>query len=278
MRLSGDRPNGAALGTAADVPDRRFVGQLFRGLAPRYDRIVLTYSLGQDLRWKQQLLRSVRLAPGDRALDLATGTGLLLDRLAGRLPSSQLIGADINRSMLLARSPRLPHRQLVQADAQCLPFATGSFDVVTAGYLLKYVELERFAHEIARVLRPGGRFGGYDFSRPRHGTAIGELYSLYLHRVLPVVGPATSRLPNDAAGLFGFLASIAESSGWEERAPDVFARAGLVDVVVAPSLGGAVSSIVARRSAMLSGSSPPLGSRDGRGDRPAAGEGASNNS
>jgi demethylmenaquinone methyltransferase/2-methoxy-6-polyprenyl-1,4-benzoquinol methylase len=256
MRSRGDRLEGPAFGSKADVPHRRFVRQLFRGLAPRYDRIVLAYSLGQDLRWKQQLLRRVRISPGDRALDLATGTGLLLDRLAARIPDSQLVGADINRSMLLARSPRLPLRRLVQADAERLPFATGSFDVVTAGYLLKYVDLERFAREIARVLRPGGRFGGYDFSRPQHGTAMGELYSVYLHKVLPAVGPATSQLPSDAAELFGFLASVAESSGWEERAPGAFARAGLGEVELSPSLGGAITWIVVQRSARASSGLP----------------------
>ena len=221
--------------------------QLFRGLAPRYDRIVLAYTLGQDLRWKQLLLRRLRIGPDDRALDLASGTGLLLDRLAATVPDAHLVGVDQSRAMLLAGQPHRPPRRLVQANAERLPFASGSFDVITAGYLLKYVDLDAFAHEVARLLRPGGRFGGYDFSRPRHGTPVGELYSIYLHRLLLVVGPATSRLPADAADLFEFLASVAESSRWEERAPAAFAAAGLTDVEVAPSLGGAVSWLWTRR-------------------------------
>ncbi|MCI4319238.1 MAG: class I SAM-dependent methyltransferase [Thermoplasmata archaeon] len=231
------------------VPERRFVRQLFRGLAPRYDRFVLAYTLGQDLRWKQHLLRRLRVSEGDRALDLACGTGLLLDRLSARLPGSRVVGADLSRSMLLARRPRFPLPHLVQADAERLPFTPGSFDVVTAGYLLKYVDLDRFAREVGRLLGPGGRFGGYDFSRPQHGTSVGALYSLYLHRVLPVVGPATSRLSGEAANLFGFLATIAESSGWEVRAPAAFSRAGFAEVEVTPSLGGAVRWIWARRAA-----------------------------
>jgi demethylmenaquinone methyltransferase/2-methoxy-6-polyprenyl-1,4-benzoquinol methylase len=230
---------------APTPPERRRVGELFRWLAPEYDRALNAYSLGQDLRWKAVLVRGLRPRRGDRALDLACGTGLISERLARAVGSASVVGVDINRNMLLAGARG--DRALVQADAQRLPFADRTFDIVSAGYLLKYVRLERFVPELRRILRPGGRFGGYDFSRPRRGTATGRLYSVYLHDVLPGLGRALRPEDPGWESLFEFLGNVAERSGWEERIAGVFAEEGFERVRVRPSLGGAVSWVWASR-------------------------------
>jgi demethylmenaquinone methyltransferase / 2-methoxy-6-polyprenyl-1,4-benzoquinol methylase len=231
----------------AEIPDRGFVGQIFRGLAPRYNRVLLAYSLGQDLRWKSVLIRRLRPRKGERALDLACGTGLILGRLATNLGSAGTVGADVSRAMLLEVPPaRTPHR-LIQADAERLPLAPRRFDIVTAGYLLKYVELDRFFVEVARVLRPGGRFGGYDFSRPTYDTILGRLYSIYLHRILASLGRARGRPEGDWRALFEFLPRIVESSGWESRVQRSIERAGLVGCEIVTSLGGAITWVWARK-------------------------------
>jgi demethylmenaquinone methyltransferase/2-methoxy-6-polyprenyl-1,4-benzoquinol methylase len=237
-----------------DLPNRRFVAELFQGFAPRYNGVLLAYSLAQDLRWKEVLVRRLRPERGERALDLGCGTGLILDRLSNVLGESDAVGADINRTMLLQVLHTGASPPLVQANVERLPFASQAFDIVTAGYLLKYVQLDRLFLEVARVLRPGGRFGGYDFSRPIRGTPIGTLYSIYLHRILPWIGRGRGRQRGAWRSVFEFLPQIVESSGWESRVLDALERAGFVGVEVVPSLGGAITWVWARKGPMAEGS------------------------
>lgn len=233
------------------VPDRRFVHALFDGLAPRYDGALLGYTLGQDLRWKRVLLDRLSPQRGERVLDLACGTGLLIDRLARRVGAENVLGVDTNRRMLAARPRTLTSRGLLQSNAVRLPLRPHSFDIVTAGYLLKYVDLNAFAQEVARVLRPGGRFGAYDFSQPIRTSVTGRLYSLFLHRALPAWGRGlwTESPPRSWRSVFDFLPLVAESSMWEGRVQKSLREAGFRDVEVVPSLGGAITWVWARSCA-----------------------------
>jgi ubiquinone/menaquinone biosynthesis methyltransferase len=228
------------------VPDRRVVTNLFSGLAMHYNRVLQGYSFGQDMRWKEVLIRRLHPTRGERALDLACGTGLILDRLSRMLGRSRVIGADINRSMLLEMRRRGAPYRAVQSNAERLPLCSNQFDLVTAGYLLKYVQLDRFFREVARVLRPGGRFGGYDFSRPLRGTPIGRLYSVYLHRLLPWFGGRASQGTDSWRSVFDFLSQVAEASGWEDHVGAALRGAGFTDVELTPSLGGAITWVWAR--------------------------------
>ena len=228
-------------------PARPFVNGLFHWLAEDYDRAVLTYSLGQDLRWKSTLIKTIRPRSGDRALDLACGTGLIMERLGRELGDPAIVGMDINRTMLLKARGYGRDRKLIQGDAESIPLADASFDIVTAGYLPKYVELDRFAREVARVLRPGGRFASYDFSRPLHATLAGRAYSLYLHRVLPGVASGFSNGDSSWRTLFEFLAHMAETSEWETRIVAALEGAGFRSIQMVPSLGGAVTWVWAVR-------------------------------
>ena len=230
------------------VPRREFVADLFDGLAPRYDDVLRVYTLGQDLRWKNVLIRRLHPVAGERVLDLACGTGLILERLSKLVGVSNIVGADLSRAMLLELNHRRDGYPIVQADAESLPFKSGSFDVVTAGYLLKYVRLARFLPELVRVLRPSGRFGAYDFSRPMHGTPLGALYSIYLHRLLPVLGRTPGARGRGWRRVFSFLPEISESSRWESRMEGELARAGFSGVEVVPSAGGAITWVWARKS------------------------------
>jgi demethylmenaquinone methyltransferase / 2-methoxy-6-polyprenyl-1,4-benzoquinol methylase len=229
------------------IPDRQVVSTLFSGLATRYNRVLLGYSLGQDLRWKEVLIRRLQPARGERALDLACGTGLILDRLSRVLGESHVVGADINRNMLLEMRHAGAPYQVVQSNAERLPLRPNEFDLVTAGYVLKYVRQDRFFQEVARVLRPGGRFGGYDFSRPLRGTPMGRLYSMYLHRLLPWFGGRPGQGTDTWRSVFDFLSQVAETSGWEDRVGEALERAGFVDVELVPSFGGAITWVWARK-------------------------------
>ena len=229
------------------VPEAEVVGRIFDGLSPHYDRVVQLYTFGQDFRWKSVLVRKLNLHRGETALDLACGTGLIARRLADRLGERSVVGADINRAMLQAAVDGRRSGALVQADAQRLPFRAGSFDVVTAGYLLKYVNLRVLLAEVARVLRPGGRFGGYDFSRPIRETQAGRLAALYLDRILPIAGRRRNREVAGWREVFSFLRRTIEESGWEARLRSELSLAGFREIELSPSLGGAITWAWAHR-------------------------------
>ncbi|MGC2034229.1 MAG: class I SAM-dependent methyltransferase [Thermoplasmata archaeon] len=228
------------------VPDRGLVRDLFAWLAPRYDAAVATYSWGQDLRWKHTLLRRLGPRPGQRALDLACGTGLISERLGRVLGAGSVIGLDMNRDMLEHSRRPVADRRSVLADSESLPFRSQSFDLVTAGYLFKYVHLDRLCAEIRRVLRPGGRFGGYDFSRPLVHTPAGWLYAQYLGHLLPWLGRRRDQEGDDWERLLSFLSDIAPRSGWEDRVGRALGDAGFDHVELVPSLGGAITWVWAR--------------------------------
>lgn len=222
------------------LPESEFVQGLFSWLAPRYDAALLLYTVGLDLHWKHELLAGLRPRPGERALDLACGTGLLMDRLARRLDRSSVVGLDPNRTMLVLPDRRADEAPRVQGTAEALPFRTSSFDIVTAGYLPKYVRLDRLTKELCRVLRPGGRMAVYDFSRPTPDAA-GRLYALYLDRALPWLGRRRGQASRTWSLMFEFLRDTAHESGWEERIGPALREAGFESIHVRPSLGGSVT-------------------------------------
>lgn len=238
------RPSSGPPGSRAPPstpPPREFVRGLFDWLEPNYESAVLLYSWGNDLRWKSELLRRLVPRAGERALDLACGTGLIHRRLVRALGRDAVVGLDLNRAMLLHARERRPDSRLVQADSVRLPFRDAAFDLVTAGYLFKYVPLDALGREIRRVLTPNGRFGGYDFSAPIRDRVVGRLYSGYLHRVLPELG----RWPRPGADrwrdLFEFLSRWTTESRWETRVEEAFLRSGFETVERVPSLGGAIT-------------------------------------
>lgn len=130
-----------------------------------YDRFVAAHSSDREGRLREQLTNCAGLGPGDRVLDLCTGTGALLPGLSRRVEAGGLVvGLDFSRGMLeRARRKTLEETAvaLVEADAERLPFRAGSFAVITcshAFYELKGEGADRALEEVVRTLGPGGRF------------------------------------------------------------------------------------------------------------------------
>lgn len=145
---------------------RRYVARLFATIADRYDLITRLLSYGQDRRWKARLIREAGITESDVVLDLACGTGDLCS-LAAAAGARSVVGLDLTMRMLAIARPRHAGARFVAGDMGALPLMSGTVDVVTTGYGLRNVpDLDVALAEMARVLRPGGRFLSLDFNRP----------------------------------------------------------------------------------------------------------------
>jgi demethylmenaquinone methyltransferase/2-methoxy-6-polyprenyl-1,4-benzoquinol methylase len=181
---------------AAATERKRGALALFSGLGRRYDLLSAALSFGQDPRWRAALVDSVRAAPGDRILDVATGTGLVARELVLRYGCT-VVGLDQSADMLegarraLARRPDLAGRiQLVEGEAERLPFAAAEFDHLTFTYLMRYVDDPGATlAELARVVKPGGRIASLEFGLP-DPPLWRPLWWLYTRAGLPALGRA----------------------------------------------------------------------------------------
>jgi demethylmenaquinone methyltransferase/2-methoxy-6-polyprenyl-1,4-benzoquinol methylase len=206
-----------------EVPWRekaRRVRGVFDSVAARYDLMNDLMSGGAHRLWKQFLLSLTALRPGDRALDIAGGTGDIAAGLARQVgPSGLVLLADINATMLGQGRDRLTDRGLVgnmryvQADAERLPFADSSFDCVTIAFGLRNVTDKPAAlASMQRVLKPGGQLLVLEFSRPVM-PALDRLYDLYSFNVLPLLGRAVA---GDADSYRYLAESIRRHPGQQE--------------------------------------------------------------
>lgn len=173
--------------------------RLFAPLPQTYDRVGAALSFGQDPRWRRRLVEAVRAQPGERVLDVATGTGLVAAQLVRRW-GCDVVGLDQSAEMLAQarqraqRDPALgAHLMLVQGEAERLPFADGEFDHLSFTYLLRYVDDPGATlRELARVVRPGGRIASLEFAVPSQ-PVWQALWRLYVNIGLPALGRLVSR-------------------------------------------------------------------------------------
>ncbi len=140
----------------------KYVTLLFRIWSRFYDNPV-----PQRLFYRRvhaRILRRYRPEPGQRVLDVGCGTGLFLDHLARDFAGLELYGLDLSRDMLeharrTVRDAKSRAPKFVEGSVYEMPFDDGSFDVVLNTISCHfYLEQVRAFREVARVLRPGGRF------------------------------------------------------------------------------------------------------------------------
>jgi demethylmenaquinone methyltransferase/2-methoxy-6-polyprenyl-1,4-benzoquinol methylase len=176
-------------------------GQMFDGIAARYDFVNRVISLGIDQSWRRRTVRSLNLPENARVLDLATGTGDLALLIARAAPSARVVGVDPSKNMLeLARAKvekaGLTERvELELGDAEALPFADATFDGVSIAFGIRNVpNRPRALAEMARVTKPGGRVAVLELSEPRGGV-LGPLVRFHVHSVVPTLGALLSGAP-----------------------------------------------------------------------------------
>ena len=220
---------------------------LFAGLPRHYDLIAAMFSFGQDPRWRATMCRRLSLSPRDRVLDVATGTGLVAQRLVKRSRCS-VVALDQSEEMLaqarrrVAGDPLLRERvSTVQGEAEHLPFSDGEFDGLTFTYLLRYVDDPGATmRELARVVKPGGQIASLEFGVPPR-LPLRLAWRFYTWAGLPLLGRLVSRDWYEVGRFLG--PSIA---GFYERYPlervvELWRQAGIGSVQARRmSLGGGV--------------------------------------
>jgi demethylmenaquinone methyltransferase/2-methoxy-6-polyprenyl-1,4-benzoquinol methylase len=160
------------------------VRDMFDRIAPVYDVMNRAMSLGLDVRWRRMTARAV-VRPGDRVLDVCCGTGDLA--VADREAGGDVTGLDFSERMLARARRKSDAVEWVRADATALPFPDAAFDAVTVGFGVRNLEdMENGLRELARVLRPGGRLGCLEITRPR--GALRPFFRLWFDRLVPLAG------------------------------------------------------------------------------------------
>jgi demethylmenaquinone methyltransferase/2-methoxy-6-polyprenyl-1,4-benzoquinol methylase len=218
------------------------VNRLFAAIAPRYDFINDLQSLGLHRRWKRRLAQTAQVHPGDQALDLCCGTGDISFALARC--GAGVTGLDFSKEMLAVaetrsaiRNTKTPNPKFLQGDAQLLPFADQSFDVVTVGYGLRNLtSWEAGIREMVRVAKPGARLLVLDFGKPENALWR-TLYFGYLRLCVPVFG----LLFCGKASAYAYILESLKHYPAQRGVEAAMQAAGLVNVRVENILGGAMS-------------------------------------
>ena len=195
----------------------RRVRGVFDSVASRYDVMNDLMSAGLHRGWKAYTVQVARLQEGQRALDIAGGTGDLALAFAKRVGrTGTVVHTDINEAMLRTGRDRLLDAGVVLptvvCDAEKLPFPDGWFDVVSVAFGLRNMTHKDVAlAEMRRVLKTGGRLLVLEFSKV--APPLERVYDWYSFKVLPVLG----RLVAGDADSYRYLAeSIRMHPGQEE--------------------------------------------------------------
>ena len=215
------------------------VGAVFDSVAGKYDLMNDVMSAGIHRAWKNWYVWQTGVKPGEAVLDLAAGTGDITLRLAKRMRGKgagadiegRLVSSDINAAMLKIGEERLHNKgwlknlEFVIANAEALPFADNSFDLITMAFGLRNVtHQDKALAEMARVLKPGGRVLVLEFSRPKNAV-INRFYDWYSFTFLPKMGELIAR-DRDS---YQYLAESIRMHPPQEELKAMFAAAGLVD-------------------------------------------------
>jgi demethylmenaquinone methyltransferase/2-methoxy-6-polyprenyl-1,4-benzoquinol methylase len=205
---------------------------MFDRIAPVYDAMNRLMTAGLDRRWRRRTAEAT-VRPGNRVLDACCGTGDLAvacARIGGRVT-----GLDFSERMLERARRKAPALDWVRGDLLSLPFDDAAFDAATIGFGIRNVEdIERALRELRRILRPGGRLGVLEITRPR--GLLAPFYRVWFDGIVPLLGKV---LPGGSAYTY-LPASVRRFPGPEDLAALIYS-AGFEDVRYERFAGGIVA-------------------------------------
>lgn len=231
--MSANEPNNTTDFGFQQVPvaeKQARVRAVFESVAGNYDLMNDLMSAGTHRLWKRFTLSQTGLRPGQRALDVAGGTGDLSAGMCKQVGNDGLVVlTDINAAMLAEGRSAMTDRGIVAnvryslANAERLPFPDSSFDCVTIGFGLRNVTDKLAAlRSMQRVLKPGGQLLILEFSHPV-APGLKPLYDAYSFSVLPWLGKVVAR---DEAS-YRYLAESIRKFPKQETLLEMMREAGL---------------------------------------------------
>jgi demethylmenaquinone methyltransferase / 2-methoxy-6-polyprenyl-1,4-benzoquinol methylase len=194
---------------------------MFDRIAGVYDLMNSVMTVGLHHRWRARAADMAALNPGDRALDVATGTGDLAVELAGRVgPKGEVVGSDFSERMLELAREKAPGLRFEQGNALALPYDDDSFDAATVGFGARnFSDLAQGLREMTRVVRPGGRVVVLEITTPER-PPLSWFFRLWFDRLVPLLGrfagdpdaytylPSSVRRFPNARGLGAAMAAV----------------------------------------------------------------------
>ncbi|CUA85688.1 bifunctional demethylmenaquinone methyltransferase/2-methoxy-6-polyprenyl-1,4-benzoquinol methylase UbiE [Pseudidiomarina woesei] len=223
---------------------QNLVANVFNSVAQKYDVMNDLMSFGIHRLWKRYTIDSSGVRTGMKVLDIAGGTGDLTAQFSKRVgPTGEVVLADINDAMLEVGRDKLRNRGIVgnvryvQANAEELPFADDSFDIITIAFGLRNVtDKQKALESMFRVLKPGGRLLVLEFSKPVQ-PLLNQAYDFYSFNVLPKMGQMVA---GDAES-YQYLAESIRMHPDQETLKGMMEHAGYDQVTYTNLTGGIVA-------------------------------------
>ncbi|HYP48537.1 MAG TPA: ubiquinone/menaquinone biosynthesis methyltransferase [Thermoleophilaceae bacterium] len=210
------------------------VRAMFDRIARVYDRMNSLMTAGMHHRWRARAVELARVGPGDRALDVATGTGDLALGLQER--GAEVVGLDFSERMLELARAKAPGVRFEAGNALELPYAEGEFDAVTVGFGARnFADLRRGLAEMVRVVRPGGRVVVLEITTPQR-PPLSWFFRAWFDRVVPLLG----RVAGDPDAYSYLPSSVRRFPEPRELAAEL-ERAGLREVGWVLTAGGIIA-------------------------------------
>lgn len=241
MAEAADRLEGAAGSGRGTLPDAE-VRAMFDRISGVYDRMNQVMTAGLHHRWRGRAADLAEVGPGDRVLDVATGTGDLALELAGRVgPGGHVVGSDFSERMLDLAREKAPDGggadiRFEWADAMELPYPDSVFDAATVGFGARnFGDLRRGLAEMTRVVRPGGRVVVLEITTPSR-PPLSVFHRLWFERLVPLLG----RFAGDSAAYDYLPASVRRFPGPDGLAA-AMADAGLERIRWVITAGGIIA-------------------------------------
>jgi demethylmenaquinone methyltransferase/2-methoxy-6-polyprenyl-1,4-benzoquinol methylase len=222
----------------------RRVGEVFSGVARKYDVMNDAMSGGLHRLWKDRFVRRVKPQPAEAILDMAGGTGDIAFRLAEG--GAEVTVSDINQDMLDVGIERAMKRGIAEDDgglvwsrqnAEALTFPPRMFDAYTIAFGIRNVtHIDQALAEAHRVLKFGGRFFCLEFSTTEW-PGFKEVYDFYSHKLVPRIGKA---IAGDEESYRYLVESIRRFPPMPEFEA-MIRKAGFTRTKVEPIMGGLVA-------------------------------------
>jgi demethylmenaquinone methyltransferase / 2-methoxy-6-polyprenyl-1,4-benzoquinol methylase len=216
---------------------------MFDRIAGLYDRMNSVMTAGLHHQWRRRAASLAAVGPGQRALDVACGTGDLALELASAVaPGGEVVGTDFSERMIALAREKAADRVLDArvrfevGNALSLPYADGEFDAASVGFGARnFSDLQRGLREMARVVRPGGRVVVLEITTPTR-PPLSSFFEVWFDRVVPALG----RLAGDAQAYSYLPNSVRRFPGPPELA-EVMWRCGLRDIRWFLTAGGIIA-------------------------------------